>query len=189
MLQKIYMKSVLICLIRKKNNMLIERIKKHSTLSKFVHPKCEDEGICVDIDNRILSDNVVVIKVDDYYNSLNLFETPASPDCLIILKCKNSGYAIYIVELKGIKSTKRFTVKNMDEKFSTCIYDFICKKFKDLLDIDYKRINLYFVSNIKIYKRDAALSMKILQSRRFKYRNKKYFIEPKMPIPAIKPCY
>ena len=65
--------------------MLLETIKKHSELSKFIHSKCEDEGICIDFDNRISQKDVLVIKVDDFYNNLKLSKVPASPDCLIVL--------------------------------------------------------------------------------------------------------
>ena len=149
--------------------MLLETIKKHSELSKFIHSKCEDEGICIDFDNRISQKDVLVIKVDDFYNNLKLSKVPASPDCLIVQKCR-FGFAIYIVELKGIKSSKGFVVENMLEKFSTCIDDFICKRFKDVLEIDYKRIKLYFVSKIEIYKhgnRNLLCQILIHKSRLF----------------------
>ncbi len=167
---------------------MLDNIRNHKILSKYTTTKCEEKGVCVDIDNRISKDDYVIIKVDDYYNSFNP-PRPASPDCLVILKCKGSGYAMYIVELKSIHSSRGFEIKNMDEKFKTCLYDFIGNKFRDMLDIDYKRIKLYFVSNIEIYRRDMGLKLKVLQGKRYKYRNKKYFIEPLMPVPAIKPCY
>jgi len=75
------------------------------------------------------------------------------------------------------------------EKFVTCFYDFICNRFSDILQIDYKRIQLYFVSKIEIYKRDASLKIKLLQSKPIIYNGKRYYIAARMPTPAIKPCY
>lgn len=169
--------------------MILDTIRNHQILSNYIEERCDEEGVCVEIDSRISKDNYVIIKVDDYYNSLNIAERPASPDCLIILECQNSGYAMYIVELKSIHSSSGFEIKNMDEKFKTCLYDFISNKFSDVLEIDYKRIKLYFVSKIEIYRRDMGLKLKVLQNKRYKYHDKKCFIEPLMPIPAIKPCY
>ncbi len=168
--------------------MLIEKIKKDSKLKNYITDSCEDEGMSVGIADRITVEDAVVVKVDNYYNSLQLKDTPASPDCLIIIKCSNGGYALTIVELKGIESAKRFEVHNMVEKFQTCLDDFMAKRFKYLF-IDYKRIRLYFVSEIEIYKRDLGLKLKVLQNKTFKYKNKKYHIEPRMPIPAVLPCY
>ncbi len=169
--------------------MTLDIIRKHQILSNYLKEECAEEGVCVEIDNRISKEDYVIIKVDDFYNDLNIAERPASPDCLIILKCQSSGYAMYIIELKSINSARRFESKNIDEKFKTCLYDFISNRFSDILDIDYKRIKLYFVSNIEIYRRDMGLKLKVLQNKRYKYHNKKYFIEPLMPVPAIKPCY
>lgn len=173
--------------------MLLKKIKLHSVLSKFIQEKCEENGICVEIDNRIPKENILILKVDNYYNSLKLKYTPASPDCLIIVKCISQGYSLTIVELKDIDSSKRFTIDNMTEKFQTCFDDFISKRFADILFIDYRKIQLFFVSEIELYKglynRDAGLRIKILQNKRFTFNGKKYYIEPKMPTPAIKPCY
>jgi len=170
--------------------MLFNKIKSHSVLSQFIHERCEENGICVELDSRIPKENVLTLKVDEFYNSLHLDNTPASPDCLIIVKCFNEGYSMTIVELKNIdSSSKGFVLDNLFEKFVTCFYDFICNRFSDILKIDYKRIQLYFVSKIEIYKRDASLKIKLLQSKPIIYNGKRYYIAARMPTPAIKPCY
>jgi len=171
------------------NNMLFQKLKSHTILSNFIFDKCEENGICVNIDERIEKDNVLIIKPDEFYNSLNIGNRPASPDCMIIVRCANGGYSLTIVELKDIDTSSRFEVKNMFEKFETCFNDFICNRFADVLHIEYKRIKLYFVSKIEIYKRDASLKIKILQSKTYSYNGKRFHIEPQMPVPAIKPCY
>ncbi len=168
--------------------MLIEQIKEHDILSKYIIPRCEENNICVEIDQEIDSEDVLIIKVDAYYNSLRIARRPPSPDCMIILKCQNEEYLLTIAELKAIDSDSRFDLNNMFAKFDTCINDFITVQFADVLDIDYKKINLFFVSRIEIYKRDAALKMKVLQNRPYTFHGKRFYIQPKMPTPAIKPC-
>ncbi|OQY39864.1 MAG: hypothetical protein B6226_01010 [Candidatus Cloacimonetes bacterium 4572_65] len=77
----------------------------------------------------------------------------------------------------------------MEGKFKTTIDDFISKRFKEILCIDYQKVELYFVSNIDPYKRDIGLTLEMLMSKKYHYRNKKYMINPFMPIPKIKSCY
>jgi len=94
-----------------------------------------------------------------------------------------------IIELKCIKKTKGFTIENIKSKFTTCLDDFISTQFKDILNIEYKTLKLFFISNIEIYKRDIGLKMEALMDVRFEYRNRKYMIIPYKPSPVIKKCY
>ncbi len=168
--------------------MYLKKIKTHTVLSKLVRERCEEHGVCVLVDERIENEHFVVLKVDDFYNSLNVKIRPKSPDCLIIQKCNQSDYALTVAELKDISQASRFELKHIYEKFETCFDDFIGKRFDDILKIEFKRVKLYFVSKIEIYKRDATLKLK-LANKPFYYNGKKYYIEPQMPSPAIKPCY
>ncbi len=170
-------------------NKHIEKIKSNSVLSDFLSNDCSENNVSTTFDHSIKSDDFVIIKVDDYYNSLSLVDTPPSPDCLIILKCIRSGYSLSIIELKSISNSKGFTVDNMIKKFETCLYDFIEKRFSDLLLIDYKRIRLYFVSDIELYRRDIGLKMELLIHTRFMFNNKTIMITPYKPVPTIKNCY
>ena len=52
--------------------MLFRKIKEDAVLAKIICERCEDEGIGVDIDPSIVSDDVLILKVDDFYNSLNI---------------------------------------------------------------------------------------------------------------------
>jgi hypothetical protein len=168
--------------------MLFERIKNDTILAQFIKDKCEDEGICVDIDVRISEDKVLIIKVDDYYNSLNIEKRPPSPDCFILVQCETNlnKFCLTIVELKD---TGRFDFDNVEGKFLTCFNQFISIEFKDYFNRDYVKIQLLLVSQTEIYKRDLGLKMKALMNKKIVFRDKKYMITPKMPTPAIKPCY
>ncbi len=167
----------------------INRIKNDPILSHFICDNCSENDISVTFDQRINKEEYVIIKVDDYYNSLNRERPPPSPDCLIVLKCNDIEYSLSIVELKAIKNSQGFTFDNMIGKFETCVYDFIEHKFSELLFIDYKRIKLFFVSDIEIYRRDIGLKMELLMNTRIRYGNKSLMITPYKPTPTIKRCY
>lgn len=169
---------------------MINKIKNHPTLSKFVEETCCENEICISFDRSINPNSYVIIKVDKFYNALRLGKnTPASIDCLIIRKCIKTGYGLTLVELKNISTGKGFTLENMKEKFSTTLYDFIEKRFKNPLDIKYSDIKLYFVSKQEIHKRDLGLKMDYLIDVRFKFQNRNLMIRPEIPTPTIKNCY
>lgn len=168
---------------------MIQKIKTHSALGKFVEDTCCENDICVSFDDNLLPTSYAIVKVDKYYNSLNLAKTPASIDCLIIRECINGGFGLTLVELKSIETGQGFTLENMKEKFETVLYDFIKTKFNATFDIEYKEVRLYFVSRQEIYKRDLGLKMDMLINLRFPFNGKKLMITPHMPTPTIKNCY
>ena len=168
---------------------MISKIKAHEKLQAFLVSECCENNVSVIFDPNVSSAGYVIIKVDDFYNSLGLEKTPPSLDCMIIRKCLVSGFGLTLVELKEISSAGSFKIDNLKAKFETCLDDFIQKRFKDLLDKDYKSIKLYFVSNIEIYKRDIGLKLEVLINIRFDYQGRKLMIEPRMPHPTITNCH
>ena len=168
---------------------MIKRIKSNDVLADFIGDTCCENGICVTFDADISSNDYAIIKVDSYYNSLNLERTPPSIDCLIIRKCIKKGFGLTLVELKKTETGKGFDIINMQEKFKTTLYDFVKGRFKNPLDIDYSEIKLFFVSRQEIYKRDLGLKMEVLINTRFKFNGKNLMIIPQMPTPTIKNCY
>jgi hypothetical protein len=168
---------------------MINRIKEHVELSKYVDDTCCENGICVSFDSSLSKDSYVIIKVDNYYNSLNIEKRPSSIDCLIIRQCINGGYGLTLVELKKINTGKGFELENMREKFTTTLNHFIKNQFKNPLDINYNDVKLFFVSNQEIYKRDLGLKMEVLMNVKFKFNEKTLMIRPEMPNPTIKNCY
>lgn len=169
--------------------MLLERIKQHEILSNFLVEECEEEGVCVKVDDKIEEGDYLILKPDAYYNSLNIAKRPKSPDCLFIVKCQGGGYGLTIAELKKTSTAGHFKVADIVGKFETCLYQFMQEEFGDLLNVEYKRIDLYFVSNVEIYKRDMGLKMKVLSGKRFKFNDLTCLIKPFMPSPAVKMCY
>lgn len=107
---------------------MIEKIKKHPILAHYITDACCENDISVTFDDKLNADDYVIIKVDDYYNSLNIEKRPASVDCLIVRKCVDNGYGLTLVELKNIRTTQGFEIDNLKEKFDTTLNDFIKKK-------------------------------------------------------------
>lgn len=168
---------------------MISKIKKNKELLSYIEDTCCENGICVSFESSISKDDYVIIKVDKYYNSQNLANTPASVDCLIIQKCETvDSYSLVLAELKNIRNTG-FEIKNMREKFETTLNNFISNKFSEHLNLNYKSVKLYFVSKNEIYKRDVSLKLDVLMGIRFKFQNKNILIQPKMPNPTLKKCY
>ena len=59
-------------------------------------------------------------------------DTPKSPDCLIVQKCANEQYKIYVVELRNVKSQKNKYIdrSGIRAKFETCLLDFMSDRFR-----------------------------------------------------------
>lgn len=172
-------------------DVLFEKIRADAALSPFLKSCCEDEGMSVEMDSSITPEMFVILKPDDYYNSLHLPKTPASPDCLILQQCVNGGYAVTLVELKNIKSAQDVKVEEIVRKFQTCLENFMSVRFEQYFLRDYERIVLYFVTKIgRTYQKDKGLTLETLIDRRFTFRHRKnLMIRLEMPTPAIKPCY
>lgn len=168
---------------------MINRIKRHPILSTLIEHTCCENDICVSFADDIIEENTVILKVDKFYNSLNIEARPASIDCLIIRNCIGGGLGLTLVELKNISSGQSFDFENMKEKFSNTINDFIQQRFRDVLNVYYDDVKLYFVTNIDIYKRDLGLKMELLMNVQYSFNNRKYMIRPQMPHPTIKNCY
>lgn len=168
---------------------MLRKIRNHPVLRNLIKDSCCENGICVSFAEDIDRDNTIILKVDEFYNTLGLEETPPSIDCFIIRKCVNGGYGLTLVELKNIHSSKGFDIQKMKGKFVTTIDDFMKTRFKEPLDVDYKTIKLFFVSNIEVYRRDLGLKMEVLMNTRFKINGRQHMIQPRMPDPTISNCY
>lgn len=167
---------------------MIKRIKADPILSKFIGKECCENNICVTFADDVDMDNVVIVKVDKYYESLKMEFTPPSIDCLIIRKCLSGGYALTLVELKKTKKQKHLDVKNLKEKFHTTINEFIKTTFYKYYDIDYKNVKLYFVSNIENDARDKGIKLETRINDIYHFRGRRYLIQPELPNPTINNC-
>ncbi len=171
---------------------MINKIKDTEALKPFITDECEENKIFVNMADDIPQNNYLVIKVDRYYNSLNLSDTPPSVDCLVLLKCADSSYVLYLVELKNIKRPRRFKIDNIRDKFKTTIDDFMSTRFKDIFHsekLPIKDLRLYFVTNLyKTPRKDTTKMDSLLSRLPFEFRGKIKQIEPELPNPLIKNC-
>lgn len=148
----------------------------------------------------------MILRPDRYYNTRDMATPPPSADCLIIVKCHdNECYDLYIVELRNIKKTKGFSIRNIEQKFKTVIDDFMSKRYSYIFMSEDHCINdlkMYFVSDAcRIRKRFPNITeseyrkkientkldaLQLLKPMRF--RNKVAHIDPRLPNPLVKPC-
>jgi len=184
---------------------MFEAILNDPELFALHREACEENEICIEFADRLTDDKYIILKIDAYYSSSKMHNPPPSIDCLIIVKCDtNACYDFYLVELKNIKSTKGFDIKNLKQKFTTVIEDFLKTRFADIfLNPKYciNEFKLYFISDACRLKKRANISeeqyrKKLLTTKYklftllkpFEFRNKRAVIEPLLPNPLIKEC-
>lgn len=168
---------------------LIETIKSNSEIADFIKPKCEDGGICVEIDESVSNENYVIIKVDEFYNSLKIKSPPPSVDCLIVQLCSNGSYRVLLVELKNVKQAKLIDNKNLTEKFRNTLFDFMSNRFKSIFDEHEFRTQLLLCAGRVNDELNKSLTLDFLLGLRpIKFRNKLMGIDGYPPTPTIKPC-
>lgn len=167
---------------------MIEEIKADLVLSNYLEDTCCENGICVEFDSKVDPNDVIIIKVDKFYND-NIINPGPSVDCLIIRKCKNSGYGITLVELKSSSSAGNIDFENIKQKFSNTLEDFMTVRFGKYFLREYIDFKIFLVSNLELYKRDVSLKLEILSNIYFEFENRTYLVQPYIPNPAIKNCY
>lgn len=182
--------------------MLLDKLSSDPIISQFICEECSENNFAAEFEDKLKkSKNYLIIKVDDYYNSLQTDnQTPPSPDCLIFVKCDDANnYNIYIIELKNIKSKNGFNIKNIRSKFKTCVNSFMKDVIRNYLNDDklvFNNIKLYFVTDpynerlcgsrlSKATKMDALLA---LNTQPFIFDGKRLFIEHKFKNPIITSC-
>lgn len=181
---------------------LIEDLKALPLLEKYICTDCTENGFAVTIDPTVHPDDILIIKVDAYYNdTVHNNDRPKSPDCLIIQRCADDVYSLFVVELRDINGPGGFTIPDVREKFQTCVYDFMNEILRTQLlesEYQYRRVRLLFVTDPyqeqlrhsyhrlnKLTKLDALLAM---NTSPFIFNGKRYGIEHTHQNPTIRPC-
>lgn len=129
---------------------MIRQIKTNRELVPYLCSEIQDEGIHVEIDQKLTEEKYAVVKVDDFYNGLHLSVIPKSIDFLAAVDCECDAYLLYLLELKNVKNPKFLIMKDIHEKFQNTIEDFMSNRFRDIFLNDrykYKDIKLYLVSD------------------------------------------
>ena len=175
---------------------MINQIKYTNSLKGYITDRCEENDISAGMAKDIPQTNYLVIKIDNYYNSLNLDKTPPSVDCLVTLKCRDDDFMIYLIELKNIKSPCGFKVKNIYNKFKTTIDNFMGSRFRNIfLNERYtiRHLQLYFVTaaygkSEKLWRKEGTKIDVLRSLKPLKFKGKRYQIKHKLPDPLINNC-
>ncbi len=178
--------------------MLIDLLKNDPIINQFFCDECKENDISIEIDNTISKDDLLIIKLDEYYHRES-HPQPPSPDCLVIQRCSENKFNGYIIELKNIDGPGGFTVNGIVQKFTTCLDDFMSNRFAHYFyknEINYNSIRLIFIADPYDYKKvpekqnkakphriDALLSVRIP-----KYFGHHLYIDHKLPNPKINNC-
>jgi hypothetical protein len=178
--------------------MLIDWLKADAVISKFIRMSCSENNVAVTLSNEINPNDLVIIKVDAFYNEEVKNPEDPSPDCLIIQKC-NGHFHIYIVELKNVNNQKNISVENIVQKFITCLDNFMSERFGNYFhheDVDIKSLKLFFISDPYGFKANPGRQLTlrghkfdVLNSIRIPmFFNMHLYIEPHIPDPTINKC-
>ena len=135
---------------------MITAITREKRLKKCLHWDIVDEGVQIDVNPGLTKAEYVGIKVDDYYKDKHLKVIPKAVDFIVAVDCECDWYALYILELKGVKRTTG--TKAIHEKFTNTIEQFMTEEFKDIFLNDrfkYRDVKLYLVTTS--YKKAVAL--------------------------------
>lgn len=168
---------------------LLNTIKNHETLGKYVKDECEQNNIFASITEEFDEDDYLILKVTEYYEALRLPQIPATPDCFFVIHCGEEVYSIVIVELKagGFKIGKTW------RKFRTCFTDYMIEQFPEYFNRDFKSIDLLAVGDIESHSRYKNQMLeqrfKILKERSsLLFRDDKYEIQFMQSPHTIIPC-
>ena len=174
--------------------MLLEKIKSEPLLSYYIRPTCDENDVGVSFDPSVLTDDYLIIKVDEYFQSAIRSNTPRGIDCLIIQKCVDNQYKLYLIELKNIKelNSGEGVIKHIYDKFQNCFDILISDHFRSLFydeTYQFSDIKLYFISNLKKDKKQKNTRLDTLLSYKpCRFANRRYGISISEPYPMITPC-
>jgi len=175
----------------------LEELRNDPILRNFLCYECQENGIAIEVSDQVSADNLIIIRVDEFYNSLKMGnETPPSPDCLIVQYCRDNQYVIYVVELKNVGDLKNEPLNGIRSQFETCLLDFMSDRFRQYFyNPSYNfanSLNLLFISlprEAKSNSKDRTTRLdNLLAMSPIPFANRKYVIKHKVPNPVIQPC-
>ena len=78
--------------------MLLQKISEDAKLTPYLCDDCEENGVGISFHSAIQKTDYVIIKIDKYFNK-NIHPNPAGIDCLVVQKCADNRYKLYLIEL------------------------------------------------------------------------------------------
>lgn len=112
---------------------LVAALKRDPLIASFIKDSCAEHGMAATVSHGIASEDIVIISPDGYYNSAighrlhaqGDGNPPKSPDCLVVLRCHDGTFSLYVIELRDILNQRGFTIEEIQTKFNTCLHDFM----------------------------------------------------------------
>lgn len=158
---------------------IIEDIRNTPALTPFVVNECCERGANLIVSGSIDQDKNEMIKVDDYYNSLDT-EIPKSVDCLIMHVCSSFGRILHLCELKSYSTSGHISIEDIIEKFRATIDDFIETRFYEPIGkYEYHKMNPVFISKIKRRDKSQKLTLFMAKKNKVHFRGINYTIQVK----------
>jgi hypothetical protein len=177
--------------------MLIHNLLNHQELVDFLCAECRENNVGVNFSAAISPSDYLIIRIDAYFQQHLRERIPAGIDCLIVQRCANNDYKLYLVELKKIADLGGHNLNHIRSKFQNCFDVFMSDKFRDYfydLNINFTSIQLIFVSTTNENKNRKDKFQKntrldaLLAMRPCRFANKLYAISFEEPDPLVMPC-
>lgn len=169
---------------------MIEAIVNNNLLRSLLKDEVKENNACVILDadfylenGKLDNEKIINLAIDEYYNSLNLGNTPPSIDNLLVINRGDKKYAVYLIELKDVRKLSRLCNINIRSKFNTTIDDFMLERFQTEFnqdDIKITDLNLWLVCNRFSFMNEA------ISDEDYEKRIKNTIIEKLMMIPPFR---
>ena len=180
---------------------LVAALKNDARIAPFLKTTCAERGMAATVSPVIAPDDIVIISPDGYYNSAaGPLNPPKSPDCLVVVRCHNGEFRVFVVELRDISSARGFTLDGIRDKFLTCLTDFmqgVLGAHFNREDIVLQRPRLLFVADPYGQRQDPDRNRRFNRSTRMdalltvpplRFDGRLLGIEPHHENPLINPC-
>jgi len=183
---------------------VIDTILNNQDLFAITREECSENGVCVRICENLLSgghlnsEKIVILKPDDYFNSLRYRKPPPSIDCLIIIKRSSNEYDMFMIELRDTKTNKLACPLKLRPKFESTVNIFLKDNFSNIFEnpkFKIRKIKAYFVTDPfngdgltdEQYRKKVAGTVldNIALCKPIKFRDKIIMLEHKRPSPEI----
>jgi hypothetical protein len=178
---------------------MIDEIRSDANLRDFICTDCEENGVSITVHPSVDPKDYVIIKADAYLQHEFNPEAPAGPDCLIVQKCSDSTFRIFIVELKNIKDLGSYSLTEIRQKFQNCFDIIMSDKKRSVFyntQFEITSIYLIFISNAREHLRREPDDKKqkntrldsLLALRPCRFAGKYYSLMFRPPNPTIGSC-
>lgn len=177
--------------------MLVNEIRNDPVLQKYICTECVENDFGVSIAPDVDDASIVIVKLDNYYNgeTKNPY-TPKSADCLIVQRCHDGYFRVFVVELKNAE-LGTFRRSDLQEKFNTCLLDFMSNRFRKIFYNPHYEFSLQvlFISDPLEIRNAQQVKMKritkldlLLSLPPLSFANRKLTIKHILPNPVINKC-